>query len=141
MGPWTYYSPFAVGVLLVLALSGTLRASVPHLSDAAAYSYIAAIALGGGIVAQLLMLGIQGARAQVLPVPVGRSIRGRPAVTAGYLILNSALLSIVAFLLGNESLTTASWVLAILAAGSALGAVLIYIWSWPVAAPDFRDES
>lgn len=140
MGPWAYYSPLLVGILFVLALGGPLRASWPTLSTTTFSIYLAGLALAGGIVAQLLMVGMQGVRAQVLPVPFGRSIRGRPAVSGGYLILVTALLSIVAFLLASESLSIAAWVLLILACGSAISAILIYLWSLPVAQPDFVDD-
>ena len=140
MGPWVYYSPLKVGILFVLALSGSLRAAWPTLSTSSFSAALTALALAGGIVAQLLMIGLQGIRAQVLPVPFGRSIRGGPAVSAGYLILLTKILLIVALLLASESLTTAAWTLLILACGTGIGAILIYIWSFPVATPDFRDE-
>jgi hypothetical protein len=140
MGPWVYYSPLMVGMLFVLALSGSLRAAWPTLSTGAFSTFLIALAIAGGIVAQLLMVGLQGVRAQVLPVPFGRSIRGRSAVSAGYLILLTKILLIVALLLASESLTTAAWILLILGCGSGIGAILIYIWSLPVATPDFRDE-
>lgn len=139
MGPWVYYSPLLVGILLVVALSGSLRTAWPTLSTVSFAAVLSILALAGGIVAQLLMVGLQGVRAQVLPVPFGRSIRGRPAVATGYLVLLTKILLLVALLLASESLTIAAWTLVILGCGSAIGAILIYIWSLPAALPDFAE--
>src|SRR5262245_36041498 len=123
MGPWVYYSPLLVGILLVLALTGSLRAAWPTLSTGVFAPFLIALAIAGGIVAQMILIGLQGVRAQVLPVPFGRSIRGGPAVAAGYLILLTKILLIIALLLASESLTTAAWVLLILGCGSGIGAI------------------
>lgn len=140
MGPWTYYSPFAVGILLVLALSDTFRLDGAGASGWSSYAWLVLLALSAGVIAQLLMFGFQGAFAQVLPVPKHKSIRGPSAVRAGYLILVAAVAALVAFLLNAETLITASRAVAILAAATGVAAGLIYIWAIPTAVYDFGDE-
>lgn len=140
MGPWVYFSPLLVGAALMLALLDTFRAKAPAMPGWMMYLYLPSLVIAAGIVAQLLLIGMQGVRAQVLPVPFGKSIRGSAAAWNGYLILGSALLGVIAFLLGSESVTTAAWIVAVFSIGMAIGAVLLYVWSLPAAMPDFRDE-
>lgn len=139
MGPWVYFSPLLVGAGLMLALLDTLRAKAPAMPAWLMYVYLPALVIAGGVVAQLLLIGMQGVRAQVLPVPFGKSIRGSSAACAGYLILGCALSGVIAFLLASESLTIAAWILAISATAMAIFAILLYLWSLPGALPDFRD--
>ncbi len=139
MGPWVYFSPLLVGAALVLALLDTLRAKAPAMPAWLMYVYLPSLVVAGGVAAQLLLIGMQGVRAQVLPVPFGRSIRGSSAAWAGYLILGCALSGVIAFLLASESLTTAAWILAVTATAMAIFAILLYVWSLPAAQSDFRD--
>lgn len=137
MGFWTYYSPLALGVVLTLTLHDTIRAHAPVMPAWAQWPFVVAVALGVGLLCQLMLLGVQGAFAQVLPVPVGRSIRGRGAVVGGLLIIACVVLAAVAVLLGAEELLNAALVIGVLSAAAGAGAVCTYIWCWPVAARDF----
>ncbi|HPM23412.1 MAG TPA: hypothetical protein PLP66_05865, partial [Phycisphaerae bacterium] len=76
MGRATYYSPLWLGALLVLALNEPLRVGLT-LPDATEWLIVAALAIAAGLQSQVLLVGAQGAFAQVLPVPWGRSVRGR----------------------------------------------------------------
>jgi len=137
MGFWTYYSPLGLGFLLTLALHDTIRAHGPVLPGWAEWPFLVGLGLGVGLVCQLLMIGAQGLFAQVLPVPVGRSIRGRAAVVGGGLIVAGVALAAVACLLYWEGLRAASLIVAALSGTAAGGAAITYIWSWPVAVRDF----
>jgi len=137
MGPWAYYSPLFFGALLVFAMNEPIRGLLPRFTPAAQWAVVTGIAVAAAIQSQLLMFGAQGAFAQVLPVPVGRSLRGRPAVVAGWLLILWVLLSGTTVLLGFEEVTRAAYVTGI-AAVAALGlAAGTWIWGWPAAVPDF----
>lgn len=138
MGRWAYYSPlwlgFALGLLVKDAYADRLPASPVQLQWAA----IAAVALLVGVVAQIVMVGVQGAFAQVLPVPAGRTIRGEGARLGGWCILVAVAGTLTAGQLFVEGLTGAgTWVL-ILAGAVWAGAIVTYVWNWPVAARDFE---
>jgi hypothetical protein len=137
MGFWTYYLPLGLGFLATLVLHDSVWAHAPALPPWAHWPYVVAVAVGVGLACQLLMVGAQGVFAQVLPVPVGRSIRGRGAVLGGCLIIAFLVLGAVGALLASEGLDTAG--LAILVVGLAAGAagVITYVWCWPLAVRDF----
>lgn len=138
MGFWAYYSPFWLGALLFAG--GYLHTADRTASPLGLHLLTAFLGgLGAGVLLQLLMFGAQGAFAQVLPVPAGRSLRGRPAVVAGFSLLLSIGAAAVAWMLYAETLHTAAWIAGILAAGAALGALITYLWGLPAAVQDFRD--
>jgi hypothetical protein len=139
MGRWTYYSPLAVGILLVLALNDTIRGALT-LPDWQEWLIVAAVAVAAGVQCQVLMIGAQGAFAQVLPVPWGKSIRGGAAVLAGWLLIAWFVLSAVTALLSLESVTTAALVVGGLSLAALVGAGLTYVWSIPAAVADFGDK-
>ena len=89
MGPWAYYSPLWLGALLVLALNDSLRGLMvwPEWLE---WLAVAGVAVLAGVQAQVLTIGAQGLFAQVLPVPIGKSIRGGPAVLGGTLLIGWA---------------------------------------------------
>jgi hypothetical protein len=140
MGRWTYYSPLGLGVLLVLLLNDSLRASVPTYAPAVQWLIVAAYALGAALAAQVLMIGAQGAFAQVLPVPRGRSIRGGAAVSAGWLFIAWVVLGLTTALLYSEEIGTAALVLGVCDLAALAGALGIYFWNIPAALPDFLAE-
>ena len=142
MGRFAYYTPAALGALLVLSQSTLLfeQPRVAALADAARWTVLVLACLVNAMLFQLLMIGAQGAFAQVLPVPKGGSIRGRTAVVTGFLILASVGLAMVGGLLQSESiLTGATW--AWIASGvAAVTAILIYGWQAPLAPRDFAEK-
>ncbi len=140
MGRWTYYSPLWLGVLLMLALNEALRGFVPSWTPEAQWLLVAGVAVAVGVQFQVLMIGAQGAFAQVLPVPRGRSIRGGAAVLGGWLLIAWFVLSAVTCLLGHESVTTAATTLGAVSLAALGGAVAVYVWSLPAAVADFASQ-
>ena len=140
MGPWTYYSPLWLGAALVLALNDALRAGLPPMAPWVRWLVVAGVAVVAGLQAQVLLIGAQGAFAQVLPVPWGRSIRGGAAAGAGWLLMAWVGLSCTTVLLGYEAVTQAAVALGILSATALAGALLVYLWNLPVAVADFTDR-
>lgn len=140
MGRWTYYSPIALGALLVLVMNDSLRAALPTLEPWVRWLVVAGVALVVGLQSQVLMIGAQGAFAQVLPVPWGKSIRGGGAVTAGWLLILWVALSGVTVLLATEAVTRAALVLGIASVAALAVALVVYVWNIPAAVPDFGRE-
>ncbi len=140
MGRWTYYSPLLLGTIIAAILLATYR---EFLAWQGAMLWIGGICVAGlaGLACQLLMLGVQGAFAQVLPAPSGRSIRGRGAVLTGGLILLALALGLVTAALHAEpGLTGWYWTAAALSVASLLAAIGAYAWNMPTAVRDFGDE-
>lgn len=140
MGRWTYYSPVWLGALLVLALNEPVRAQLPLADARVQWLVVLGVALGFGWHCQVLMVGAQGAFAQVLPVPGGRSIRGRAALVAGWLLMTWYGLSLVTLLLAFEAVKTAAYVVGVVTLAALGGALVVYGWSLPAAVVDFREE-
>jgi hypothetical protein len=141
---WTYYSPLLGG-----AAVGALGAY--SLAEGAVLYRIGVVLLAAavtGLVCQLLMIAAQGAFAKVVPVPVGRSIRGNAAMWFGRLWLVGAGFAVVPVLmLLTEAADEVSWAGKVLFYGTgiisiacALGGVGLYIWNLPVAVRDFVDD-
>ena len=142
MGIWTYYSPLGIGFILVLALHESVGSSAPTAWPQWTYwPFVIVIGLLAGLLCQLLMIGVQGAFAQVLPVPIGRSIRGRGAVVGGGLIIATVALAAIAGLLKTQEMGLPSLVTGILTLAAAIGALITYIWCWPVAPRDFTNRN
>jgi hypothetical protein len=145
MNRWTYYSPLALGALFGLLARDFYEHLLPG-EPWQAVATVTGIAIGFGLLAQLALVGVQGAFAQVMPVPGGRSIRGRAAVVIGALLLAALVGGIVAAILYGEGLgeegllPTVALLIAILAAAAAIGAAGVYAWSWPAAERDFATE-
>jgi len=141
MSLWSYYSPLGLGLLVTLVLHETVRAHAPAMPSWAEWPFVVGVGLVVGLLCQLMMIGVQGAFAQVLPVPVGRSIRGRAAEIGGCLIMGCVALAVVAVLLRLDELSSAALVVGVLSAVSGAGAVITYIWCWPTAVRDFDERS
>ncbi len=137
MGPWTYYSPLWLGMLLAFVSHDTIRQRLTEPDAWTAWAVVAGVGAVLGLAGQVLLIGVQGVFAQVLPVPGGRSIRGRGAVGGGFLLIVFVAFTGVAALLWSEELAMASWILAGIGLLAGAGAVLTYIWCWPVAVRDF----
>lgn len=139
MGPWTYYTPSLIGLLLPFGMHEAIFAhpAIAALSPGMQWTVLTLIAIVLAIEFQLLMIGAQGAFAQVLPAPRGRSIRGRSAVITGVLIIASVVLSWITRLLWSETISTPVVIVGICSGLTAIVAILIYLWSWPMAIRDF----
>ena len=141
MGRWTYYSPLWLGAALSLVIMLTYRQFLPELSDWLLALVVAGACVLIGLVCQLVIVAVQGAFAQVLPVPGGRSVRGRGAVVCGWLLMAAIACGVVAGALWiEEGMWLASLVLAVLGLGLLCGAVITYLWCWPLAVRDFAEE-
>ena len=133
MGPWTYYSPLWLGTIIA-GVVGYNR-----LDQLTVLLVVGCVLVG--VQCQLVMIGAQGIFAQVLPVPRGRSIRGRSAVVGGTCLLGGVAFGIVAVLLHLEEVRVAPLVLATLSLGCLAGVVITYAWYWPFAARDFDNRA
>lgn len=142
MSRWTYYSPLIIGLLLPLTLYDHILKTdrVLSLPEPARWAVLAGVCLVCGIHAQLAMLACQGIFARVLPVPFGRSVRGREAILCGWFLLGYLILAFAAFLLYSDEFATVSCGLLGAALASLLAAGVAYIWGWPAAARDFDDR-
>jgi hypothetical protein len=141
MGRWTYYSPLLIGSAAAALLLATYRQFLPQLPAWQSWLLFAFAAILAGLACQLMMLGAQGAFAQVLPATRGRSVRGGGAMLAGWLIIIGELLVVVALLLAVEGVRLAAFTIGGLALLTLLGAVAAYLWLWPTAVRDFAEES
>jgi hypothetical protein len=137
---WTYYSPIPLGAAAALVLHGPLREACPSALAAWPWVFVVIVACATGVAAQLVLIGLQGTAAQVLPVPGGRSIRGRGAVWSGGLLLAAVLSPMAAVFLRTEGMEHLLWV--VLGAGllCAITSLLVYVWHWPAAVRDFAPQ-
>ena len=140
MGRWTYYSPLFFGAGLAAIMFATYAKFMPVMPTWRYWLVIVGGCLGVALGCQLLMVATQGAFAQVLPVPGGRSVRGRGAVLAGWTLLLGVVLGFAAVLLGIEQVKSAALLVAGVSLASTLVALITYIWCWPTALRDFADE-
>ncbi len=139
MNAWTYYSPLWLGVLLILALNDSIRASMTY-SDTQEWLIVAACAVSAGILCQGLLIGAQGAFAQVLPVPIGRSLRGGAAMAIGWLLIIAIVLAAATTLLAYETVGVPAKVCGAAGGAALLAGAVIYLWNIPTAVADFGRE-
>ncbi len=128
---FAYYSPFWIGALIWLSILVAQGHSV--FTDPLLLGSV----LAAGLACQLVMIGVQGAFAQVLPVPVGKSIRGRGAVITGSLILAASVASAASCVIAMDEVTRAAVVIGVIGAALVLCASGAYVWCLPTAASDF----
>lgn len=140
MGRWTYYSPLLIGVIGVLLINDSLRAGLPTMEPWLQWVFVAIAAVNVALACQVLLIGAQGAFAQVLPVPRGRSIRGSAAVAGGWLLIAWITLGFVARLLYGEDVMLAAYILGGASLAAFIAFAIVYIWNIPVAAKDFDTE-
>lgn len=131
MTRFAYYSPFWIGALIWIGILVAQEHSV--FGDPLLMGSV----LAAGLACQFVMIGVQGAFAQVLPVPVGKSIRGRGAVITGCLILASSVVLGASGLIAMDEITPAAVVSGVIGAVLVLCALGAYIWCLPAAARDF----
>lgn len=137
MNALSYYSPILLGAVLVLILHDTLGGMVPAEPAGLHWAAYGGLALGGGLVAQLLMIGLQGTFARALPVPVGRTMRGRSALLVGLGILVSFVAVLLYGLFRAQGYDTAATGALWVALGMVAVVMVMYAWSWPTAQRDF----
>lgn len=142
MGPWTYYLPFIVGLLLPFGLHQAFFASprMVGLEVWQQWSLLGLSGLGLAVTFQALMIGAQGAFAQVLPVPFGKSVRGRSAVVAGGGLIATVLVGLVALFLYDQGSSGPGLIAAVVTGVAALISLTAYVWSWPMAVRDFASR-
>ncbi|MGE0479785.1 MAG: hypothetical protein AB7Q17_04870 [Phycisphaerae bacterium] len=137
MSRWTYYAPLWLGTLLAAALYAALRDQLP--AWPLWLTYLAPL-VGCplvGLYAQLVLTGVQGAFAQVLPVPGGRSLRGSYAVVSGGFLLAALALAPIGALLLSERVRVAGVAVATGAGVCLAAALAAYAWGLPAAVRDF----
>ncbi len=137
MGRWTYYSPILIGIIFALLARELLDRAVPREPAWYYWLIVSGAALLFGLQCQILMIGAQGVSAQVLPVPGGRSIRGRAAVGTGWLLLAWFAFVLVGTVLTWEGAGLVATIALCLSLLALLSAVITYIWCWPTALRDF----
>ncbi len=143
MGRSTYYSPLWGGFLFTLLAHDVVRTAIPALAKLEGTPYwliVGAVGLATGIWAQLIMIGLQGFSAKVLPLPGGRSYRGPAAATIGALLSVGVILVVVGPLLWQQNIILTGSGLTVLGAASLIAAGIGYGWSWPSAVRDFRED-
>lgn len=134
MSAFSYYSPFLLGVAFCALVIASGFEELVGTQRIVAYAVACPLV---GLLFQFKMVGVQGLMAQVLPVPVGKSIRGRGAVVTGVLLLAAVLCVDGAILLGVEGMTRVVTVLAMAGGAFAVAAFGAYAWSLPAAVRDF----
>ncbi len=141
MSRMTYFSPAMIGAAFAAMMLATYWERLPIMNPWLFWLLMVGGCVLAGAMCQLAMVGAQGAFAQVLPMPGGRSIRGGGAVLAGWLLLLSLVLNLAALMLGLESGLGRPTIVAA-AAGQvlAVAALATYLWCWPTATRDFADE-
>lgn len=141
MGRWTYYAPLWLGTLLTAAF---YLANIGKMPPRPVATHALIVAVGApllGIILQLATVGLQGAFAQVLPVPWGRSIRGRAAVIGGTLLLSTIVLGVLAVFFRFNGLGVVAMIVGSVGAASLIGAAWTYFWSIPAAVRDFDERA
>ncbi len=138
MNRFVYYSWFWLGAL---ACAGFVGAGSYETLPNPRWLILAAISVPAGVVCQLLFIGTQGTFAQVLPVPIGRSIRGRGAVVTGALIILTIVAAAIAWLSAVDEITGVTIAAIIISAACGLCAAGGYIWCLPTSVRDFAGES
>lgn len=136
MNAWTYYSPLWGGTIAAGIVYYNILDAVPIAWRNIGWAGCVVVAL----ICQLLMIGAQGAFAQVLPVVGGRSIRGSGAIFAGTLILVGTALATIGALLTYETVTFGGRAVLAVSVAALLAALGAYFWNVPAAARDFAEE-
>jgi hypothetical protein len=139
----TYYSPLGIGFVLGFVAVVAQPSSLGVFGPSLALVLLAALLVGvtWGVSFQLVMTGIQGVSAQVVPVPGGRSIRNRHATAIGLLLLAGSACGTITSVwraVSYESFAKLAWIIASLGLASFLAALVLYIWCIPNAERDFE---
>lgn len=139
MGAVTYYSPFFIGIIFTFLRREVVLDSWTTAGGSAetAWIWFTTIACRNAVFAQFLLIGAQGVLAQVLPVPIGRSIRGRTAAWIGAQIIITIACAIAAGLFHSEERLWLYWTFLGIGGVTLAIAALLYIWNLPTAIRDF----
>jgi len=152
MTKWQYWSPLIIGGVVgeIYGLQAYRSLGGNPLVLVGVLPLLSALIWGIGF--QLLALAAQGLFAAVLPVPVGKSIRGVKCRVIGFLMLSGSIVGLLFRLsgglayLGSEWHTLdwfwSSWFIfwAAFAGLSYPVALAMYVYSLPTAEPDFQDK-
>lgn len=141
MGRGTYYSPLWVGTLVAAVAYYSNWEQIPIASPRSRLAVGALVCPLVGLLCQLAFLGVQGVSARVLPVPWGRSARGRPAAVTGWLVLATLTAGVVAAMFAWEGQTRPAVACGLISAALAAAALIAYLWCWPVATRDFEEHA
>jgi predicted membrane channel-forming protein YqfA (hemolysin III family) len=137
MSAWTYYAPFWLGTLCPAIVYCFRLTSMPN-RPIWAHLLAPVFFIITGVVLQLGVIGLQGVFAHVLPVPRGRSIRGRVATAVGCLLLSWFVLGGMAMLIGLLSESPILFLVLVVSSGiSLLVAATTYALHIPAAVHDF----
>ena len=138
MSPRTYYSPLWLDTLLSAVVNVTAFRSRREGSILMFMLIILLSSVGIGLGGQLVMIGSQGLFARALPVPMGRSTRGRVAQVIGGLVLGFDVIGLVAVVLYFLSDSHKPAFLLFAFSGVCLViALFIYLMNCPGAVHDF----
>jgi hypothetical protein len=126
-----------LGALLAAALIYNSPPQWPGLPEWAWWPTAVGLCAAAGLVSQLLMIGAQGAFAQVLPGPGGRSIRGHGAVATGWLILAGVVLLLLSLTVRSDELPQIVYMVAGAGSVSLVAGLVTDAWCWPAMVKDF----
>ena len=132
MGPWTYYAPLWLGTLVSAGVY--ISASEGPIGLVVIVSLLRAVLTGLSL--QLVMIGLQGLFARVVPVPVGRSLRGGIAQVVGGLILVGEVIGLLAVLHIVSNMVSPVIVYGASSVCMTM-ALAVYLLNLPAAARDF----
>lgn len=134
MSAFAYYSPLWIGALLCAGVLAADPGRLPQEHRSAAFVLACAVV---GVYCQLALVGWQGASARVLPVPGGRSIRGRGAVVTGGLLLLAVASAAAVVLIGFQEWPAGARAALLTSAVLSASALGSYLWCLPTAVRDF----
>ena len=137
MGRSTYYAPLYVSLIVALLGRDIYGDSIPPEPAWQHWAAVIGISLGFGIACQLAFMGVQGMFAQVLPVPGGRSIRGRSARISGTALLFGVAGIAISLLMFTEGIVLAASISGAVTLALLLTTIIVYLWSLPAAVSDF----
>ncbi|HOW69079.1 MAG TPA: hypothetical protein PKY77_00645 [Phycisphaerae bacterium] len=147
MSKLSYYFPFLIGIILGPVIAYFKLTELWASASDGWHLLMVPCALLAGVLGaallQLLMIGLQGVIAGVIPVYRGRSIRGTSAVVIGLLILilNGVGLTVLLSLQTLRELPAGwFWFVSIAGIVSLVGFIGTYLWCLPNAVQDFVDE-
>jgi hypothetical protein len=132
-----YFSPGLIGGLagLVFAVfGGGERTAADRLLLG---SYLVPLLF---LVGQLLMVAAQGLFAGVLPVPIGKSLRGTKCAVIGLLMIAGLGSGLVGGLLARVEFGAPAMIVGAASVACWLVALGIYVWSLPTAVADFVEQ-
>jgi hypothetical protein len=140
MSAWSYYSPFWLGTLIAALVMALGWNSLWELPGWQVTLILGGVSLAFGVLCQIEMFAVQGAFGQVLPVPGGRTIRGRAAVFAGVFLFCAVKGALICAFFVSEGVRGQAMLAGVTAGGLLLAFLGLYAWSLPAAVRDFADD-